>query len=56
MNNNFSYANLYKILDDLQITLKKEDYPSPYLEALDEAKKSILILELLNLSRPHTFI
>lgn len=55
MENNFSYANLYKILDELHIKLKNEDYPSRYLEALDEAKNSILVLELLNLSRPHTF-
>ncbi len=49
-----SYPTLYNILDELYNKLEQENYPDHYLNALEEAKKSLLVLELLNLSRPKT--
>lgn len=54
MKDMLSYSTLYNILDELYSKLKQEKYPNHYLNALEEAKKSLLVLELLNLSRSKT--
>lgn len=54
MKETLSYSSLYNTLDELYNKLKEEKYSEHYLNALDDAKKSLLVLELLNISRPKT--
>ncbi len=51
MEKKLSYSALYHTLDELYNKLKNENYSNYYLSALEDAKKSLLVLELLNLSR-----
>lgn len=51
MDTHFSYSEIYQILDEIILKLKQDNSPKEYLIALKEAQKSLLILELLNLSR-----
>jgi len=54
MNTQFSYSEVYQLLDEIYLKFKKDNSPEKYLAALKEAQKSLLILELLNLSRINT--
>lgn len=51
MNTHFSHSEIYQLLDEITLKLKQDNSPEEYLIALKEAQKSLLILELLNLSR-----
>lgn len=52
MKNTISYSSIYHVLDDLYEKIKQDGYAEFYLEALKDAQNSLLVLELLNLSRP----
>lgn len=54
MKETLSYSSLYYTLDELYNKLKEEKYSEYYLNALDDAKKSLLVLEILNISRSRT--
>ena len=54
MNTHFSYSEIYRLLDEIYLKLKQDNSSEMYLIALKEAQKSLLILELLNLSRIDT--
>lgn len=51
MKSSISYSSLFHILDELYEKIKQDGYAEFYLEALKEAQNSLLVLELLNLSR-----
>ena len=50
MKNKLSYSELYYTLKELYNHLQQEDYPTLYLEALEEVQHALLILELLNIA------
>lgn len=51
MDTHFSYSEVYQLLDEIYLKLKQDNSPEKHLTALKEAQKSLLVLELLNLSR-----
>ena len=50
MKNKLSYSELYYILNELHDCLQQDNYPTLYLETLEEVQHTLLILELLNIA------
>lgn len=50
MKNILSYSELHYILKELHEHLQQDNYPTLYLEALEDAQYALLILELLNIA------
>lgn len=50
MKNKLSYSELYYILNELLDCLQQDNYPTLYLETLEEVQHTLLILELLNIA------
>ena len=54
MKNKLSYSELYYILNELHDCLQQDNYPTLYLETLEEVQHTLLILELLNIAHTLT--
>lgn len=51
MKTNISYAHIFKCIEETIAYLKSLNYSEEHIDALKQAEKAILSLELLNLSR-----